>query len=134
MRIATGKTNNLKTLYGRCMRHRNVFLCPLGGAGFYLMHRFHTTKEKIDFTTNTKWFHIKMLVNTQGTNRENPMDDNPYAKFIREACTEIGINPGHYIHFGRSVGAAHADLKELEGYEQVRLLTINCHQPYIVTL
>ena len=116
------------------MRHRNVFLCPLGGAGFYLMHRFHTTKEKIDFSTNTNWFHIKMLVNTQGTNRENPMDDNPYAKFIREACTEIGINPGHYIHFGRSVGAAHADLKELEGYEQVRLLTINCHQPYIVTL
>ena len=33
MRIATGKTNNLKTLYGRCMRHRNVFLCPLGAGG-----------------------------------------------------------------------------------------------------
>ena len=29
MRIATGKTNNLKTLYGRCMRHNNVNLCSL---------------------------------------------------------------------------------------------------------
>ena len=119
MRIATGKTNNLKTLYGRCMRHRNVNLCPLGAGGFYLLHRFHTIKEKIDFTNNKKWFNIKLFTNNQGTNTEKPMDDQPYAKFVREACTDIGINPGHYIHFGRSVGAATADLKELEGYEQV---------------
>ena len=36
MQIATGKTNNLKTLYGRCMRHRNKNLCPIGASGIFL--------------------------------------------------------------------------------------------------
>ena len=135
MRIATGKTNNLKILYGRCMRHANVNLCPMGGIGFYLMHRFHTLKEKIDFSENTKWYHIKLLINSLGTNREEPMDDQPYARFIREACEALGIDPGHYIHFGRCVGAATADLKEMEGYDQVNLsITIYGLSPFIVRL
>ena len=48
------------------------------------------------------------------------MEDTSYANFIRQACKSLGINPGNYIHFGRKVGAAHTDLKELDGYEQVR--------------
>ena len=36
MRNATGKTNGLKTLYGHCIRHRNVNECAIGALGFYL--------------------------------------------------------------------------------------------------
>ena len=45
MRIATGKTNGLKTLYGRCIRHRNVNECAIGALGFYLMARFMQSGE-----------------------------------------------------------------------------------------
>ena len=74
MRIVTRKTNNLKTLYGRSMQHKNVNLCPMGRIGFYLRHRFHTLKEKIDFTDNKKWFNIKLLINSVGTHWEEAMD------------------------------------------------------------
>ena len=53
------------------------------------------------------------------------MDDHPYAIFVKEACTSVGINPGNYIHFGRSVKGVAYDLKELEGYDQV-----NVHLPF----
>ena len=119
MRIATGKTNNLKTLYGRCMRHNNVNLCPLGAAGFYLMMRFHVLDEKINFSNNEDWFHIKMLVDPKTKNTQEPMDDKHYVKFVKEACDSLEIHSSKFIHFGRSVGAATADLRELEGYDQV---------------
>jgi hypothetical protein len=37
LQIAIGKTNGLRTLYGRVIPHRNVFLCPLGALALYLI-------------------------------------------------------------------------------------------------
>ena len=76
------------------------------------------SKKKISFTDNKKWFNIKVFITSIGTRTEDSMDDHPYARFVKEACTSVGINPGNYIHFGRSVKGVAYDLKELEGYDQ----------------
>ena len=43
-----GKTNHGRILYGRSMRHRNVFLCSIGGLAFYLAIRFELTEEFLE--------------------------------------------------------------------------------------
>jgi hypothetical protein len=35
-RIAIGKTNELKTLYGRIMRHKNMHLCGIGATELWV--------------------------------------------------------------------------------------------------
>ena len=87
-------------------------LCLSGTADFYLMMHFHFLDEKISFTNNDDWFHIKMLVDPNGKDRQKPMDDKHYAKFVKEACDSLEIHSSKCIHFGRSVGAATADLRE----------------------
>ena len=44
MQIFFGKTNRTRTIYGRVMRHRNAFICPMGALGMYLLARFEYTK------------------------------------------------------------------------------------------
>ena len=44
MRVATGNANGLKTLYGRCVRSKDVTLCQIGAFGFYLLSCFNMTK------------------------------------------------------------------------------------------
>ena len=84
LRIATGKTNNLKTLFGRCMRHVKVEMCPIGGLGFYLLMRYHVCNENFDFTKNENWFNIKLLISTKHSNYEKSINDSYYAKFVKK--------------------------------------------------
>ena len=60
-----------------------------------------------------------MLVDPKTKDTQKPMDDKHYSKFVKEACDSLEIHSSKFIHFGRSVGAATADLRELEGYDQV---------------
>jgi hypothetical protein len=114
MRIATGQTNGLKTLYGRVLRHRQVELCPIGALGFYLMSRFHLADEKVDFSSNQSWFNVKLLVECGSKTPEVSVSDQTYAKNMKGICKELGIVSKHYIHFGRAVGAVSAELSELD--------------------
>jgi len=104
MQIMTGKTNKDKTLYGRFLRHKDVYKCSIGALALYLMLRFDLTKElaQIDFTDNQKWFDIKLLVDrlaeTESSN--TAVTDNAYAKEIKNACSRLGIDSTHFIHFG----------------------------------
>jgi hypothetical protein len=52
MRIAIGKTNELKTLYGRIMRHKSLHLCGIGALAMYLFSRFHVSNEVINLISN----------------------------------------------------------------------------------
>ena len=62
MQIAVGKTNGLKTLYGRVMRHKDVNLCAIGALSLYLFSIFHFSSELLDFFSNEKWFNVKLLI------------------------------------------------------------------------
>ena len=62
LQIAIGNTNGLRTLYGRVLRHRNVFLCPIGALALYLFFRFNIQGEEIDLNENILWFDQKLLV------------------------------------------------------------------------
>ena len=61
-RIENGKTNGLKTIYGRVMRHKEANLCLIGAIGLYLLSRFHLNSENLNFFSNSTWFNVKLLV------------------------------------------------------------------------
>lgn len=131
MRIETGKTNGLKTLYGRVIRHSDKNLCAIGALGFYLAYRFHILNEVplaicfsfyflifaqkvIDFTENSAWFNIKLLVDANLRDTEKSMKDQTYATAIKKVCRELNIQTKHYVHIGRGIGATAAELEELD--------------------
>jgi hypothetical protein len=116
LRIAMGKTNGLKTLYGRVMRHSNVFHCPIGGLAFYLFARFHILGETIDFSTNNSWFNVKLLIESGTRDNTKAVSDQTYAKVMKKICEKLKISTKHFIHFGRGVGALKAELDELDSH------------------
>ena len=135
MSILDGKTNgDDKKLYGCAIRNRNVWLCPVGAFGFYCMARFAMTKEFEgtncpDFTNNSSWYDIKLLI-SYGTNngemspaegRKKKIAKDTYGKFIKRILKKLGISSNHYLHLGRVMGAAVLQLMERDE-EEVRIL------------
>jgi hypothetical protein len=116
MRIAVGKTNGLKTLYGRVIRHRLVEQCAIGAIGLYLFARFEYTKECFKFADNSSWFNIKLLIDLSSYNFSVPVSDQNYAKAIKKVCTNLKVPSKHYIHFERTAGSVKAELEEFDGY------------------
>lgn len=114
MRIAVGKTNALKTLYGRVMRHKDFRLCPIGALAMYFLARFHLSGESLDFSSNDKWFNVKLLVESSSADTTTSISNQTYAKTMRQVCSKLGINSKHFVHFGRSVGAVKAELEEMD--------------------
>ena len=82
MQIFEGKTNKTKTLYGRVLRHRDLYLCAMGALGFYLLVRFEVTGEcdRFDLSYNKKWFNIKLLADVYQSNNTVGMMDKPYTE------------------------------------------------------
>ena len=115
MQVATGKTNSTKTIYGRVMRHKKPELCPIGALGLYLISRFHVAGEILDFSSNHKWFSVKLLVEHGSVNTEKGIRDQSYAKTIKEVCKELELPSKHFIHIGRSVGSVTAEYQEIPG-------------------
>ena len=118
MRIAMGKTNGLRVLYGRCIRHKDVNQCAIGALGLYLLGRSMLTSEfqRIDFSQNEQWFNIKLLVDSRGENNATSISDQAYYSSMKQACDALQIPSKHFIHFGRSAGSVKAELDELDGY------------------
>ena len=116
MRIAQGKTNGLKTLYGRVMRHRDVNQCAVGALALYLFARFHHGMETMNFSSNAHWFRTKLLIDPTKDNKEVAVKDQNYARAMKKVCNQLNIPSQHWIHFGRTVGSIKAELEELDGY------------------
>ena len=118
MQIATGKTNGLKILYGQCICHKNVNLCAIGALGFYLLARFHQTSEAdgIQFKNNKRWFSIKLLIDSHGSDNTKAVLDQAYYSSMKDACKNLGITSKHFVHFGRGAGSVKAELDELDGF------------------
>jgi hypothetical protein len=114
MRIAIGKTNGLKTLYGRVMRHKDVTLCAVGALAFYLLARFHISGEVLDFSSNDSWFGVKLLIESSTADNTVSVNNQTYAKAMRSTCKMLGVVSKHFVHFGRSVGAVKAELEEMD--------------------
>jgi hypothetical protein len=85
------ETNGHMKLYGRVMRHREVNLCAVGALGLYLFARFHLAKEVIDFSTNSSWFDVKLLVQAGSRNTVNGISDTNYAKAIKRVISPIVV-------------------------------------------
>jgi hypothetical protein len=89
LQVDTGKTNGLKTLYGRVLRHKQVQLCPIGALGFMLLGRFEYTKEVETFYNlldNKSWFGVKALIDYRKNELTSAVSDQSYAKAIKTCC------------------------------------------------
>ena len=113
LRVPEGKANDSFCLYGRAMRHAEVFQCAVGGMGLYLLARFQITgeAETFDFTDNRSWYDIPLLVSSK--NPRKNVGDRPYYEAIKQTCSKLQIPTAHFIHFGHSIGAKCGELEEL---------------------
>jgi hypothetical protein len=63
LQIHKGKQNLDECIvWGRSVEHADVSLCSIGALAFYLVMRFHITKETIDITNTKSWFNRKLLI------------------------------------------------------------------------
>ena len=119
LQFAEGKTNKGQTLFGRCIRHKEPELCPIGALGFYLMARFKLTKEWDtcpDFTVNSAWFRSKLLISGDKEKTTTCMSNDSYGKGIRDVLKQLGLFSKHYIHIGRVLGPKLAEFAEVPAY------------------
>lgn len=126
MQILDGKTNKGGRFYGRAMRHLNVSMCALGSLAFYLLCRFKLTREFEgencpDFTDNSSWYDIKLLVGVGSTNgqqtpqegRQKSMTHTPYDSAMRAAMHHLQLPSNHFQHLGRVLGSANLQYLEI---------------------
>jgi hypothetical protein len=84
------------------------------------MYRFNTTREFEEYTIedwsdNSKWFDVKLLVDIQGTNnKEKSMKNRSYAEAIKSILLQLGIAALHLVHLGRNIGAKLLEMLEEE--------------------
>ena len=78
--VGEGKTVASKAQFGKMMRHANVKMCAIRALGFWLMARLMITDEMncVDFTDNTTWFDVKLLVCQVGTQHKKIVSLNGY--------------------------------------------------------
>lgn len=126
MQILDGKTNKGGRFYGRSMRHLDVNMCALGSLAFYLLCRFKLTREFEgencpDFTDNSAWYDIKLLVGVGSTNgqqtpqegRQKCMTHTPFDSAMRAAMRHLQLPSNHFQHLGRVLGSANLQYLEI---------------------
>jgi hypothetical protein len=122
LQMFEGKTNGDNVLFGRVIRHRLVESCSEGALGLYLLGRFELTGEleDMDFTTNNKWFDVKLLVDLQppkegeAVDYTKPLTYTSYTKWQKRLFERLGIRSNHWLHFGRIMGPLALQLEELD--------------------
>jgi hypothetical protein len=122
LQMFQGKTNGDNVLFGRVLRHKKVESCSEGALALYLLGRFELTGEldAMDFTSNSKWFDSKLLVDLQPTNHGGAADFtkalnySSYTKWQKRLFKRLGIHSNHWLHFGRVMGPLALQLEELE--------------------
>ena len=118
LQVDTGKTNGLKTLYGRVLRHKNAHQCSIGALGFMLLGRFEHTKEietHFNLLDNKSWFGVKALIDDRKNELTTAVSDQSYAKSVKACCKSLGISSHHFVHIGRAVGPVIAEIAEVDG-------------------
>lgn len=122
LQMFQGKTNGDNVLFGRVLRHKKVESCSEGALALYLLGRFELTGEldAMDFTSNSKWFDSKLLVDLQPTSHGGAQDFtkalnySSYTKWQKRLFQRLGIHSNHWLHFGRTMGPLTLQLEELE--------------------
>jgi hypothetical protein len=86
LQIHKGKKNLVgRIVWGCSMRHAHVSLCSIGDLAFYLVMRFHITKETIDITDNKSWLNGKLLIRpTKGADLNQEMIYSHYGKVLEK--------------------------------------------------
>ena len=127
--VVEGKTNQKgQILYGRCLRHKDVRLCPFGALAFYLGLRFEATKEFEDFGLSNwldkpSWFPKKLLVDYSRPKSDCtiPMKNDTYSRAIKDTLQELGMKSSHWVHLGRVTGPKKLELEEISP-DEIRIL------------
>ena len=70
----------------------------------------------MDFTSNSNWFSVKLLIDPRSSDTNVVVMDQAYAKSIKQVCKGLNISTKHFIHFGWCAGPIKAELEELDGY------------------
>ena len=65
---------------------------------------------------NKKWFSIKLLIDSCGSDNTKDVLDQAYYSSMKDACKNLGITSKYFVHFGRGAGSVKAELDELDGF------------------
>jgi hypothetical protein len=116
LQIHKGKQNlDGHIVWGRSMRHADVSLCSIGALTFYLVVRFHITKETIDITDNKSSFNRKLLIRpTKGEDLNQEMVYSHYGKVLEKIGRKLEIKIAKFKHFGRLYGHMDGELKHMD--------------------
>lgn len=118
--IYVGKTNGEnkgKALSRKSFRHKDPVKCGHGALALYLYARFLCHEEEFDLTNNKQWFNIKCCVahdQSRTYQNEVPITYQTFYTAMKDAYKDIGENPRHVVHFGRSEGPSLLELEEVE--------------------
>jgi hypothetical protein len=97
------------------MQHADVSLCSIWALAFYLVMRFHITKETIDITNNKLWFNRKLLIRpTKGADLNQEMVYSHYGKVLEKIGRKLEIEIAKFKHFGRLYGQMDGELKDMD--------------------
>lgn len=104
--------------FGRSMRHKHVHKCAVGAFGFYLLLRFHISREmddgvRPDFTDNNSWFNIKILTDGTRKNNTKEMGKQSYIEDVRDIFKQLKIVSNHFGHWGRVSGPVELEFLEI---------------------
>jgi len=125
LQITFGKVNRDYSIYGRWIRHKDPRFCAISAIAFYLLYRFQYSQEMnhVDFTDNSSWFMIKLLVDSQasGNANEDSMKPNTYVEHIRKIGKELKLPITKFLHLGRQLGAMEGEITEA-GHDDIKQL------------
>jgi hypothetical protein len=98
----------------RCIGH-DVSLCSIGALAFYIVMRFHITKETIYSTDNKSWFNRKLLIMpTKGADLNQEMVYSHYGKVLEKIRRKLEIKIAKFKHFGRLYGQMDGEIKDMD--------------------
>jgi hypothetical protein len=108
------------------MRHKDVRRCSIGAFGFYLLFRFHKSREMDDsyrpnFAVNKDWFDIKILTDGTRADTTKEMQKRTYTGPIRKVFKQLSIVASHFGHWGRVSGPVELEFEEVSP-EYIRIL------------
>lgn len=120
MQITQGKTldrqdaaSNRKTHYTGFLRHKDVFLCPVGGLALWLLFRWDIFGEDIpDFTNRSSWYKTK-LIPGELRRSQGEISSRTQSQWIDTVFGEVGIVSSKILHTPRKVVARLLDLLEV---------------------
>lgn len=100
------------------MRHADVRKCAVGVMGFYLLFRFHFSREmddgnRPDFCKNEEWFNVKILTDGTRENKEKEMQKKTYTNEVKNILKKLKIVASHYGHWGRVSAPVELEFAEI---------------------